>query len=150
MNFMQQARDESHQLSQTRPRQQSHLTFGAHSFSPLATRSLFLPRKEGQRSALLFLPWDSSERCKGVCKDVYRQLCIQSWTTHVWEEIREVTTGKGGKPRVLPIRFATSGHSDPPADVLAKVISCRYVSRWQAELLTMSCQKQAPCPPGGG
>lgn len=84
-----------------------------NSFSLLATRSLFLPRREGQRSALLFLPWDSSERCRGVCKDLYRQLCIQSWTTHVWEETREVTTGKGGKPRVLPIHFATSGHSDP-------------------------------------
>lgn len=36
----------------------------------------------------------------------------------------------------------------PPADVLAKVISCRYVVKRQAELLTMFFLKQIPNHPG--
>ena len=95
-----------------------------------------LSKKARQRSAILFLLWDSLKRCNRSSTNPHYEPGIKTWTTYVWEEIRKSQQEKEENQEYCQFFLQYQ----------AKVTPCRcpgqsdivqICGKWQAELLTM-------------
>lgn len=97
----------------------------------------------GQSSAILFVPWDSQKSCNRPSKNLHNESGIKSWTSYVQQSYNR----KRRETKCAANSFCSIRQKWPPADVLTKTISYRYVVKCQAKLLTMIFLKQFPNPP---